>query len=255
MAGLVLARSSAGMADSTIRGELSTLEQIRDWFGRPMWEMEPSDADAYFGRELRELRGCRAGPVHTAAQGRVQAGLGGDNPAQLGPLRRRAGCGRPRRRHPRGAHYRFQISSSSGGSRNRILLAVAERALARTDGRSRSTVIVSRVSPGPAATAASRRTCGGWAETGLGQPWSSWPSAREAGPSRSTGVRVDERAVDVEVDTVKACRHGGSLPCCSSGSAPPPASHPSTRSRKNRGSRQASTPRPTSEAIGWETAR
>jgi hypothetical protein len=194
--------------------------------------------------------GCRAGPVHTAAQGRVQAGLGGDNPAQLGPLRRRAGCSRPRRRHPRGAHYRFQISSSSGGSRNRILLAVAERALARTDGRSRSTVIVSGVSPGPAATAASRRTCGGWAETGLGQPWSSWPSAREAGPSRPTGVRVDERAVDVEVGTVKACRHGGSLPCCSSGSAPPPASHPSTRSRKNRGSRQASTPRPTSEAIG-----
>jgi integrase/recombinase XerD len=30
MTGLVLARSSAGMADSTIRGELSTLEQIRD---------------------------------------------------------------------------------------------------------------------------------------------------------------------------------------------------------------------------------
>jgi integrase/recombinase XerD len=53
MTGLVLARSSAGMADSTIRGELSTLEQIRDWFGRPLWEMEPSDADAYFGRELR----------------------------------------------------------------------------------------------------------------------------------------------------------------------------------------------------------
>jgi hypothetical protein len=111
---------------------------------------------------------------------------------------------------PRGAHYRFQISSSSGGSRNRILLAVAERALARTDGRSRSTVIVSGVSPGRAATAASRR-CGGWAETGLGQPWSSWPSAREAGPSRPTGVRVDERTVDVEVDTVKACRHGGSF--------------------------------------------
>jgi site-specific recombinase XerD len=53
MAGLVLARSSAGMADSTIRGELSNLEQIRDWFGRPLWEMEPSEADVYFGQELR----------------------------------------------------------------------------------------------------------------------------------------------------------------------------------------------------------
>ncbi len=53
MAGLVLARSSAGMADSTIRGDLSNLQQIRDWFGRPLWEMGPSDADAYFGRELR----------------------------------------------------------------------------------------------------------------------------------------------------------------------------------------------------------
>lgn len=53
MAGLVLARSSAGITDSTIRGELSNLEQIRDWFGRPLWEMEPSDADVYFGRKLR----------------------------------------------------------------------------------------------------------------------------------------------------------------------------------------------------------
>lgn len=53
LAGLVLARSSAGLADETIRGELSNLEQIREWFGRPLWEMEPSEADAYFGRELR----------------------------------------------------------------------------------------------------------------------------------------------------------------------------------------------------------
>lgn len=53
LAGLVLARSSAGMADGTIRGELSNLDQIRDWFGRPLWEMEPPDADTYFGRELR----------------------------------------------------------------------------------------------------------------------------------------------------------------------------------------------------------
>jgi hypothetical protein len=53
LAGLVLARASAGLTDGTIRGDLSNLEQIRDWFGRPLWEMQPSDADAYFGTVLR----------------------------------------------------------------------------------------------------------------------------------------------------------------------------------------------------------
>ena len=53
MAGLVLARSSAGLADGTVRGDVSNLEQIRDWFGRPLWEMEPQDADTYFGNVMR----------------------------------------------------------------------------------------------------------------------------------------------------------------------------------------------------------
>ncbi|WP_256335224.1 tyrosine-type recombinase/integrase [Lentzea albidocapillata] len=53
MAGLVLARSSAGLADGTVRGDVSNLEQIRDWFGRPLWEMEPQDADTYFGKVMR----------------------------------------------------------------------------------------------------------------------------------------------------------------------------------------------------------
>jgi site-specific recombinase XerD len=53
LAGLVLARASVGVTDGTIRGELSNLEQIRDWFGRPLWEMEPADADSYFGSVLR----------------------------------------------------------------------------------------------------------------------------------------------------------------------------------------------------------
>ncbi|WP_405165546.1 site-specific integrase [Nocardia sp. NBC_01499] len=53
LAGLVLARSAAGLTDATIRGDLSNLGQIREWFGRPLWGMEPSDADGYFGRELR----------------------------------------------------------------------------------------------------------------------------------------------------------------------------------------------------------
>jgi integrase/recombinase XerD len=47
-----LARSSAGLGDGTIRSDLSNLEQIREWFGRPLWEMQPQDADSYFGQVL-----------------------------------------------------------------------------------------------------------------------------------------------------------------------------------------------------------
>ena len=53
LAGFVLARAAAGMADSTIAGDVVNLEQIRVWFGRPLWEMEPADADVYFGKVLR----------------------------------------------------------------------------------------------------------------------------------------------------------------------------------------------------------
>ena len=60
LAGFVLARASAGVADSTIRNDTGHLGLIRDWFGRPLWEMRPADADAYFGKVLRE-RGRRRG--------------------------------------------------------------------------------------------------------------------------------------------------------------------------------------------------
>lgn len=53
LAGFVLARASAGLADATIRSDIGHLEQTRTWFGRPLWEMEPGDADSYFGRVLR----------------------------------------------------------------------------------------------------------------------------------------------------------------------------------------------------------
>ncbi|MEU6510562.1 hypothetical protein [Streptomyces sp. NPDC046942] len=53
LAGFVLARASAGLTDGTIRGDVGHLEQVRTWFGRPLWDMEPSDADAYFGKTLR----------------------------------------------------------------------------------------------------------------------------------------------------------------------------------------------------------
>lgn len=54
LAGFVLARASAGLVDSTIRGDTNHLELIRDWFDRPLWEMQPGDADAYFGKVLRD---------------------------------------------------------------------------------------------------------------------------------------------------------------------------------------------------------
>lgn len=53
VAGFVLARAAAGLSDGTIRGDVSHLEQVRSWFGRPLWEMQPGDADAYFGTVLR----------------------------------------------------------------------------------------------------------------------------------------------------------------------------------------------------------
>ena len=56
LAGFVLARASAGLADSTIRNDTGHLELIRDWFGRPLREMQPADADAYFGKVLRDAR-------------------------------------------------------------------------------------------------------------------------------------------------------------------------------------------------------
>ena len=53
LAGYVLARASAGVTDGTIRGEIGQLEQVRTWLGRALWELEPPDADVYFGRVLR----------------------------------------------------------------------------------------------------------------------------------------------------------------------------------------------------------
>ncbi|MEW1674866.1 tyrosine-type recombinase/integrase [Streptomyces noursei] len=67
LAGFVLARASAGLTDGTIRGDVGHLEKVRDWFGRPLWEMGAPDADAYFGKVIRDatpsLRAGRAGAV------------------------------------------------------------------------------------------------------------------------------------------------------------------------------------------------
>jgi hypothetical protein len=48
------------LSDGTIASDVVHLEQVRAWFGRPLWEMEPADADVYFGKVLREVaRGTR----------------------------------------------------------------------------------------------------------------------------------------------------------------------------------------------------
>ncbi|WP_225993010.1 hypothetical protein [Actinomadura rudentiformis] len=49
----VLARAAAGLSDGTISSDVMHLEQVRAWFGRPLWEMGPGDADVYFGKTLR----------------------------------------------------------------------------------------------------------------------------------------------------------------------------------------------------------
>src|SRR5439155_23870552 len=60
LAGFLLARAAAGLSDGTIASDVLHLEQVRAWFGRPLWDMEPPDADAYFGKVLRDTaRGTR----------------------------------------------------------------------------------------------------------------------------------------------------------------------------------------------------
>jgi integrase/recombinase XerD len=68
VAEFVLARMAAGLADSTIQHDLANLEQLRLWFGRPLWEMRPKDADAYFGKVLRTAAvGTRLAKAQTLA--------------------------------------------------------------------------------------------------------------------------------------------------------------------------------------------
>ena len=53
LAGFVVARAAAWLSDNTIRSDVGHLEQLRAWFRRPLWDMAPADADAYFGKVLR----------------------------------------------------------------------------------------------------------------------------------------------------------------------------------------------------------
>src|SRR5258706_16284131 len=44
------------MTDSTIRNDTGHRDLIRELLGRPLWEMQPEDADTYFGRVLRDAK-------------------------------------------------------------------------------------------------------------------------------------------------------------------------------------------------------
>ena len=51
LAGFVLARAAAGLADATIRSDVPHLEQLRAWFGRPRSPLTPTcTSGRYCGR-------------------------------------------------------------------------------------------------------------------------------------------------------------------------------------------------------------
>jgi site-specific recombinase XerD len=50
IAGFVLARSAAGVADSSIRGEVRAITEFRESMDRHLWTARPDDVDRYLGR-------------------------------------------------------------------------------------------------------------------------------------------------------------------------------------------------------------
>ena len=126
LAGFVLARAAAGLADGTIRGEVGHLEQVRAWFGRPLWEMEPADADAYFGRVLRgSPKGTRLAQVAGAADVLRVPGAAAQG---RDPRHDRPGGGMPDRRdEPAAGRQGRQAAHPARGRRDRRRCSPAGR--------------------------------------------------------------------------------------------------------------------------------
>jgi len=62
LAGFVLAGPRLGWPTARSAPMSVTSIRLRAWFGRPLWEMEPADANAYFGQVLRATaKGTRLG--------------------------------------------------------------------------------------------------------------------------------------------------------------------------------------------------
>ena len=55
LAEFVLARASAGITDTTISADVSAVVGLREWFGRPLWELAARDLDRFFGADQRGL--------------------------------------------------------------------------------------------------------------------------------------------------------------------------------------------------------
>lgn len=70
LSGFVLARASAGLADGTIRGDVGHLDQIRSWFGRPLWDLEPADRARSGSTSTRPDRRCWSGRTATTTCGK-----------------------------------------------------------------------------------------------------------------------------------------------------------------------------------------
>ena len=59
LAEFVLARSSAGITDTTISADVAAVVGLREWFGRPLWEMTARDLDRFFGGDQKTGRRAR----------------------------------------------------------------------------------------------------------------------------------------------------------------------------------------------------
>ena len=55
LAEFVLARASAGITDATISADVAAVVGLREWLGRPLWEMTARDLDRFFGADQRDL--------------------------------------------------------------------------------------------------------------------------------------------------------------------------------------------------------
>lgn len=84
----VLSRASAGLTDATVQGDVATLEAIRTWLGRPLWEMGPADADRYFGGVLRD----RAPATRSSKAATVRAFFAFVELRSKGEIHRLTGC-------------------------------------------------------------------------------------------------------------------------------------------------------------------
>jgi site-specific recombinase XerD len=55
LAEFVLARASAGITDTTISADVAAVVGLREWFGRPLWELAARDLDRFFGADQRAM--------------------------------------------------------------------------------------------------------------------------------------------------------------------------------------------------------